>query len=87
MVRRLQGVNENANSLVTKLNSLDNDTKNNSQTTINLQEFIYIRTEQVKKVVAERQQAEAKKQLRYGKYRVNQCQSHHLPWKLNLKIS
>ena len=28
---KLQGVNDNANSLVTKLNSLDNDTKNNSQ--------------------------------------------------------
>ena len=27
----LQGVNDNAKSLVTKLNSLDNDTKNNSQ--------------------------------------------------------
>ena len=29
---KLQGVNENANSLVTKNNSLDNETKNNSQT-------------------------------------------------------
>ena len=28
---KLRGVNDNANSLVTKLNSLDNDTKNNSQ--------------------------------------------------------
>ena len=28
---KLQGVNDNAKSLVTKLNSLDNDTKNNSQ--------------------------------------------------------
>merc|ERR1719513_239114 len=57
---KLQGVNDNANSLVTKLNSLDNDTKNNSQTIVNLQESIYIQTEQVKKVDAERQQAEAK---------------------------
>ena len=28
---KLQGVNDNAKSLVTKLNSLDNDKKNNSQ--------------------------------------------------------
>ena len=28
---KLQGVNDNAKSLVTKLNSLDNDEKNNSQ--------------------------------------------------------
>ena len=28
---KLQSVNDNAKSLVTKLNSLDNDTKNNSQ--------------------------------------------------------
>merc|ERR1711915_140532 len=54
------GVNENANSLVTKVNSLDNETKNNSQTIVNLQESIYIQTETVKKVDAERQQAEAK---------------------------
>merc|ERR1712228_416877 len=57
---KLQGVNENANSLVTKVNSLDNETKNNSQTIVNLQESIYIQTETVKKVDAERQQAEAK---------------------------
>merc|ERR1711872_1093080 len=57
---KLQGVNDNANTLVTKLNSLDNETKNNSQTIVNLQESIYIQTEQVKKVDAERQQAEAK---------------------------
>merc|ERR1712228_1019412 len=57
---KLQGVNENANSLVTKVNSLDNETKNNSQTIVNLQESIYVQTETVKKVDAERQQAEAK---------------------------
>merc|ERR1712098_954074 len=57
---KLQGVNENANSLVTRFNDLDKDTKNNSQTIVNLQESIYIQTEQVKKVDAERQQAEAK---------------------------
>merc|ERR1712142_1196606 len=57
---KLKGVNENANSLVTKVNSLDNETKNNSQTIVNLQESIYIQTETVKKVDAERQQAEAK---------------------------
>merc|ERR1712123_520739 len=57
---KLQGVNENANSLDTKLTSLDNDTKNNSQTIVNLQESIFIQTEQVQKVEAERQQAEAK---------------------------
>ena len=57
---KLQGVNENANSLVTKVNSLDNETKNNSQTIVNLQESIYIQTETMKKVDAERQQAEAK---------------------------
>merc|ERR1712228_866298 len=57
---KLQGVNENANSLVTKVNSLDNETKNNSQTIVNLQESIYIQTETVKKVDAERHQAEAK---------------------------
>merc|ERR1712128_274776 len=57
---KLQGVNENANSLDTKLTSLDNDTKNNSQTIVNLQESIFIQTEQVQKVDAERQQAEAK---------------------------
>merc|ERR1712106_1293829 len=57
---KLQGVNENANSLDTKLTSLDNDTKNNSQTIVNLQESIFIQTEQVQKVDAERQQADAK---------------------------
>merc|ERR1712128_85200 len=57
---KLQGVNENANSLDIKLTSLDNDTKNNSQTIVNLQESIFIQTEQVQKVDAERQQAEAK---------------------------
>ena len=56
---KLQGVNENANSLVTKVNSLDNETKNNSQTIVNLQESIYIQMEAVKRVDAERQQAEA----------------------------
>merc|ERR1712123_319577 len=57
---KLQGVNENANSLDTKLTSLDNDTKKNSHTIVNLQESIFIQTEQVQKVDAERQQAEAK---------------------------
>merc|ERR1712128_136688 len=57
---KLKGVNENANSLGTKLTSLDNDTKNNSQTIVNLQESIFIQTKQVQKVDAERQQAEAK---------------------------
>merc|ERR1711970_261756 len=56
---KLQVVNDNANSLVVKLNSLDTDNKNNSQTIVNLQESIYLQTEQVKKVDAERQQAEA----------------------------
>ena len=50
---KLQGVNENAISLVTKINSLDNETKNNSQTIGNLQESIHIQTETVKKVDAE----------------------------------
>merc|ERR1712106_1178079 len=49
---KLQGVNENANSLDTKLTSLDNDTKNNSQTIVNLQESIFIQTEQVQKADA-----------------------------------
>eukprot|EP00090_Calanus_glacialis_P037800 TRINITY_DN6549_c0_g1_i2.p1 TRINITY_DN6549_c0_g1~~TRINITY_DN6549_c0_g1_i2.p1 ORF type:complete len:1555 (-),score=493.26 TRINITY_DN6549_c0_g1_i2:859-4908(-) len=57
---KLQGVNENSNSLVTRINSLDNDNKNNSQTIVNLQESIFIQTEQVKKVDAERQQSEVK---------------------------
>ena len=57
---KLQVVNDKANSLVIKLNSLDTDNKNNSQTIVNLQESIYLQTEQVKKVDAERQQAEAK---------------------------
>merc|ERR1711936_32313 len=57
---KLQVVNNNANSLIIKLNSLDTDNKNNSQTIVNLQESIYLQTEQVKKVDAERQQAEAK---------------------------
>ena len=56
---KLQGVNENANSLVTKVNSLDNETKNSPQTMVNLQKSIYSQTETVKKVDAERQQAEA----------------------------
>ena len=33
---KLQGVNENANSLVKKVNSLDIEIKNNSQTIVNL---------------------------------------------------
>merc|ERR1712098_348845 len=37
---KLQGVHENANSLVTRFNDLDKDTKNNSQTIVNLQESI-----------------------------------------------
>merc|ERR1712106_333704 len=57
---KLQGVNENTNTLDTKLNSLDNDNKNNAQTIVSLQESIFIQTEQVKKVDAERQQAEVK---------------------------
>ena len=57
---KLQVLNDNANSLVVKLNSLDTDNKNNSQTIVILQESIYLQTEQVKKVDAERQQAEAK---------------------------
>ena len=44
---KLQGVNDNTNSLVTKLDSLGNGTKNNSQTIVNLQESIYIQTEPV----------------------------------------
>jgi len=39
---------------------LDNDNKNNAQTIVSLQESIFIQTEQVKKVDAERQQAEVK---------------------------
>merc|ERR1712050_102184 len=57
---KLQAVNDNAHSLEIKLNSLDTDNKSNSQTIVNLQESIYLQTEQVKKVDAERQQAEAK---------------------------
>merc|ERR1712128_53532 len=60
LVGKLKGVNENANSLGTKLTSLDNDTKNNSQTIVNLQESIFIQTKQVQKVDAERQKAETK---------------------------
>ena len=37
---KLQGVNENADSLVKRVNSLDNETKNNSQTIVNLQKSI-----------------------------------------------
>ena len=43
-----------------KLISFNNDTKNTSQTIVDLQESIFIHTEQVQKVNAERQQAEAK---------------------------
>ena len=50
---KLQDVKENANSLVTKINSVDKETKNNSQTIGNLQESIHIQTETVKKVDAE----------------------------------
>ena len=57
---KLQVGNDNANSLVVKLNSLDTDNKNNSQTIVNLQESIYLQTELVKKFDAERQQTEAK---------------------------
>jgi len=57
---KMQGVNENANSLVTKLNSVDEDNKNNSQTIVNIQESIFIQSEQVKKVDAERQNSAVK---------------------------
>jgi hypothetical protein len=57
---RLHGVNKNSNSLVTKINSLDSNTKNDSQTIVNIQGSIFIQTEQVKKVDAERQQAEVR---------------------------
>ena len=39
---KLQSVNNNANSLVAKLPSLDNETKNNSQINVHLQESIYL---------------------------------------------
>ena len=42
---KLQGVNEDTNSLATKVNSLDNEAKNNPQTIANLQESIYIQME------------------------------------------
>ena len=57
---KLHVVTDNVNSLAIKLNSLDTDNKNNSQTIVNLQESIYLQTEQVKKFDAERQQTEAK---------------------------
>ena len=46
--------------MVIKLNSLNTDNKNNSQTIVNLQESIDLQTEQVKKFDAERQETEAK---------------------------
>ena len=56
----LLGVNESANTLETKLILVNNDTKNTSRTIVNIQESIFIQTEQVEKVDDERQQAEAK---------------------------
>ena len=66
---KLQGVNEDTNSLATKVNSLDNEAKNNSQTIANLQESIYIQMETVNKVDSESQK-------RSGSNCINQCQSH-----------
>jgi len=44
LLEKLIGVEKNldTNSLVTKVNSLDNETKNNYQTIVNLQESFYI---------------------------------------------
>ena len=59
---KLQVVNDKANSLVIKLNSLDTDNKNNSQTIVNLQESIYLQTDQaslVQQVLAPSQPATA----------------------------
>ena len=53
---KLQVVNNNTNSFVIKLNSLDTANKKNSRTIVNLQEPIYLQTEQDKKVDADRQQ-------------------------------
>ena len=44
LLEKLIGVEKNldTNSLVTKVNSLNNETKNNYQTIVNLQESFYI---------------------------------------------
>merc|ERR1712212_149884 len=54
------GINHSANELQTKFDSMDNENKNNSQQIINLQESIFIQSEQVKRVDVERQQAAQK---------------------------
>ena len=53
---KLLGVNENANTLETKLILFNNDTKNTSRTIVNIQESIFIQTDDDD----ERQQAAAK---------------------------
>ena len=57
---KLQSVSDNTSEIQTKLGSVDNENKNNAQNIISLQESIFIQTEQVKKVDAERQQSAAK---------------------------
>merc|ERR1711970_1465062 len=57
---KLQGINHSAYELQTKFDSMDNENKNNSQQIINLQESIFIQSEQVKRVEVERQQAAQK---------------------------
>merc|ERR1712130_427787 len=57
---KLHGVNENTNIIQTKLNSIDEENKNNTQNIFNIHESIRIQTEQVQKVDDERQQAIAK---------------------------
>ena len=47
---KIQALNDNAHSMEIKLNSLDTDNKNNSQTIVNLQESIYLQTEQFTQV-------------------------------------
>merc|ERR1712130_122858 len=57
---KLHGVNENTNTIQTKLKSIDEENKNNTQNIFNIHENIRIQTEQVQKLDDERQQSIAK---------------------------
>merc|ERR1712130_755835 len=57
---KLHGVNENTNTIQTRLDSIDKENKNNTQNIFNIHENIRIQTEQVQKLDDERQQSIAK---------------------------
>merc|ERR1711872_86604 len=58
----LQNMNEDKHEIENKLKSIQSESESNTQNIVSIQESIYIQSEQVKKVEAERQQAMKKDQ-------------------------